>query len=537
MPRSQFSALGTMAAIGVIWFLIVNGWSTLTGRPETDAIVETRPTVSKQAAASAAEQYAARLPGGGPVRSGLVVYQSDKLLSGYVQKEHLVADYRSQYAKHVPIDFYRVELEPADGGRVGYFVDVNMTSGEVIGWQKRSDGPAPSVRDGRAIAEAYLRQAGVPLESLQMLLPNKQAPYQFAFEHRGGVLGEAKWREIVEIRGEEVTAYRTELLVPSSHIEWVERQDRAAAAMTQLNMILSGLMGIAAVVAMIARRKQIAFVRGIWLTLTFLVLYWINNFNMLPAFQALEAPGFDPFLSSDASFGMVVLMNVIVGAMGVVGYFSLAAGQPLWQDRGLHVWSRWREETFGADTLNGMKRGYLLACLMLGVQALLFFIAEQRFDMWSVNDPSGSMYNLLKPQLFPLMAWTAAISEEAIYRFFGIAIFQRLFGATFPAVLVTSVIWAFSHTQYPIYPVYTRLVEVTVLGLIFGYAFLKFGFATVLFAHAVMDSLLMSFSLMNLGGAADIALGLFYIVLPAIVAWIIWLLHRARRRPPVSTAF
>ncbi|MDF2718726.1 MAG: abortive infection protein [Paenibacillus sp.] len=524
MPRPQTSWLGTLAILGIVLFVVTNWWPSFTGKENKNAILETRPSISKQAASDAAAAYVEQL-GSGMATSRFVVYQSNKLLSGYVQKEHMTADYKSRFLERVPIDFYRVELKT--DRNADYLVDIHMTNGTVIGWQMRSKAEAPSARDGRRMAEAYLRQAGKPLDDYQMLLPNSSSPYQFAFEHRTAKIGEAKLREIVEIRGGQISAFRTELRVPDSHYAWVAKQDRAASEMTQWNMILSALMGIAAIVLAIVHRKQIAFARGIWLTITFLLLYWINNANMLPAFKTLDGTGTDPFLASDGAIVMITVMNVVVAFLGIIGYFSLASGQPLWRERGLHLWPRWREPDFGRDTLDSMKRGYLLAFLILGLQSLLFFIAEQRFDMWAVNDPSGSMYNLLRPELFPLMAWTAAISEEAIYRFFGIAIFKKLLRSTFLAVLVPSMIWAFSHTQYPIYPVYTRFVEVTLLGIVFGYAFLKFGFATVLFAHATMDTLLMSFSLMNLGESGYIGLGLFYIALPALVAWIIWRLHHA----------
>ncbi|MEF3307050.1 CPBP family intramembrane glutamic endopeptidase [Paenibacillus sp. GYB003] len=523
MRQHPITRLGTWAIVGIILFVVTNWWPSIAGKDESAVIAETRPALSKQAAAAAAEAYIAGL-NGGSVQATLVMYESDQLLSGYVQKERLVKPYKAEFEKLVPIDYYRVEL--GGGGKTGFLVDVDLKSGEVIGWQKRSDGAAPSVREGRRIAESYMRQAGKPLESYEMLLPNKTQPYQFAFEHRSAKLGEAKLRQVVEIRGGEVTAYRTELRAPDSHIAWVERQDRAAASMTSWNLIISAAMGLAAIVLMIVHRKRIAFVRGLWLTFTFLVLYWTNNSNMAPAFKTLSSPGADPFLSVDAAPGMVIVMNVVVTLMGLIGYVSLAAGQPLWRDHGMRPWPRWREPAFGVHTTDSMKRGYMIACLMLGLQSLLFFVAEQRFDMWAVTDPSGSLYNLYRPELFPLMAWTAAISEEAIYRFFGIALFKKLLRSTFLAVLVPSMIWAFSHTQYPIYPVYTRFVEVTALGVLLGYAFLKYGFATVLFAHAVMDSLLMSFSLMNIGTAADIALGLVYIVSPALLAVLLRMLHR-----------
>lgn len=532
MRRPPSVRIGTLAVIGILLFIATNWWPLFSGKDESDVITATKPTVSKSAAIEAAEANISRLTGAAASDS-MVVYESEKLTSGYVQKNGLESEYNSRFAALIPLDYYRVEL--ASDGQVQYLVDVNMTTGVVIGWQMRTQKPAPPAREGGRIAESYLRQAGKTLSGYEMLLPNPSSPYRFVFEHRNVKLGEAQLQDVVEVRGGQVTAYRTELRIPQSHIAWVERQDRASSEMTKWNFIMSSAMGLIAVILAIVYRKQIAFARGIWLTATFMVIYWVNNANMLPAFKTLGPEQADPFISTDSALGYVIGMNVIVAMLGIIGYFSFAAGQPMWREQGLHLWPRWREPEFGRNTVESMKRGYLLAFFIMGVQSLLFFVAEQRFDMWSVNDPSGSLYNFLRPELFPLMAWTAAISEEAIYRFFGIAIFKKLLRNTFIAVLIPSMIWAFSHTQYPIYPVYTRFVEVTILGIIFGYAFLKFGFATVLFAHTVMDSLLMSFSLMSMGSVGYFGLSLIYIALPAVIAWSVGWMHRLfKRRRPVQ---
>jgi hypothetical protein len=87
--------------------------------------------------------------------------------------------------------------------------------------------------------------------------------------------------------------------------------------------------------------------------------------------------------------------------------------------------------------------------------------------------------------------------------------------------------------------VYTRLVEVTLLGLIFGYAFLKYGFLTVLFTHASMDSVLMGIDLFSLHRPADALLGTVYMASPLLVGLVLaWLHGRSlarRSAPPVTT--
>ncbi len=115
----------------------------------------------------------------------------------------------------------------------------------------------------------------------------------------------------------------------------------------------------------------------------------------------------------------------------------------------------------------------------------------------------------------------------------GIALMLKLTRSRFLAVLLPSVIWAMSHTQYPIYPVYTRLVEVTVIGLIFGYVFLKYGLLTALFTHASMNSILMGLSIMFVGEPEQVAIGAAYLAAPLAIGRVLSLLHAGfNRRPP-----
>jgi len=97
--------------------------------------------------------------------------------------------------------------------------------------------------------------------------------------------------------------------------------------------------------------------------------------------------------------------------------------------------------------------------------------------------------------LLPIVAWLAGISEEAIYRLFGITMLKKIVRNTFVACLITTLIWALGHTLYPIYPISTRPIELTVIGLLFSYIFLRYGFITAMFSHVVFDSILMGATL------------------------------------------
>ncbi|WP_040952976.1 CPBP family intramembrane glutamic endopeptidase, partial [Gorillibacterium massiliense] len=217
--------------------------------------------------------------------------------------------------------------------------------------------------------------------------------------------------------------------------------------------------------------------------------------------------------------------------LAIALYFHAVSGDQIWREKGWYSWMRWRDEGFGRHIYNSMGRGYLLCLFILGVQQVLFLFADGMFHSFAVNDPSQALENMRWPMLLPLMAWMAGISEELTYRLFGIALFKKMFKLRFLAILLPSLIWAMGHTGYAIYPSYTRLLEVAVLGIIFGYAFLKYGLYTAIFTHITMDSILMGLSLAIQGRTDYTLTGLLYMALPFLFAAATLYLHATLRKP------
>ena len=510
------------AAVGLALFILIN-WRAA---PDAEQSLQNGPgpRIAKTEAAETAKRFVGALSKA-TANVGLVTVQSDQTLSGYLQKTGLYGDYAKTYMSRVPLDYFRVELHTAD--EETYLVDIGMDGGEPFGWRKRTDLEPPEPEAGRRIAEAYMARHNIPIGEYEWTGGPDAEHGMFIYTHRTAKIGDARLELRLEVRGDEVVAFRYAFRVPDAYLAWLAAQDAASSAMTRWSLILSALLGVAATAAAVSHRRRAAFSRGLLPTVVFAAVYTVNNFNLFPAYKAVGSESADPFQSGDYAAAAIVIMQLLTVGMSAATYVSLVAGDAMWRRFGRPAWPRWREAGFGQATLVGMGRGYLLACGLIGVQSVLFWIAWRQFGAWAVNDPSQSLYNMFKPALFPLMAWAAAISEEAVYRLFGIALFKKLFRSTFLAVLVPSVIWALSHTQYAIYPVYTRFAEVTVLGLIFGYAFLRYGFLAVLFAHASFDSLLMSLSLIDAEGSGSVVYGLGYVALPAVIAVAIRAMHGA----------
>lgn len=484
------------------------------------------PAVTKSEAAALAVAFADARFGLSPNRTADTLFQSNTVRSGYIRKEGLEKEYQKRYEDRFPIDYYEVEIRD---GQATYYIGINFTSRKVISFsafQAPTDrtGARPAAEtDAALIAEKTVRDMGFDPAAFTLSgAADKPSPGEFVFVSKTERIGEAALELHVQTANGQAVSFRPAFPPPDSFTLWQQQQDERSGLMTRISLLASLVMALAALILVIRQRKQIDFKRGALLSIVFLAIYVLHNYNMLPAYRTTHGSG----PSEPDAMVYLWISNIYVAAMAISSYFAFVAGRQLTLARGESPWPLWRDTDFGRQVKQAMSGGYVIALFVLGLQQALLFAAAELFDVWAVNDPTDSVYNMLHPEWFPLLAWSAAISEEAVYRLLGVSLMLKLTRRPFVSVLVPSIIWAMSHTQYPIYPVYTRLVEVSVLGIVFGYVFLRYGFLTALFAHATMNSILMGFSLMYAGGGLA-AVGLAYFFLPAVVGWLLYGLHGA----------
>ena len=84
-----------------------------------------------------------------------------------------------------------------------------------------------------------------------------------------------------------------------------------------------------------------------------------------------------------------------------------------------------------------------------------------------------------------------------MYRLYAISLGRKIFNKWLPhwgnrsiliIVLLSSLIWGFSHSGYPIFPMWFRGLEVTCLGLFLAFIYLNFGIIPVIVAHYLFDA-------------------------------------------------
>lgn len=489
-------------------------------------------SLSKQEAAAHATAYFGLDPA--QVET-FVTYDADEQMIGYLQKEQLLQTYSERYDPSYPLDYYKVDIAMRDEPQgVRYQALVHMQEGIVVGWSIRLPEDQYALQQidenqARVIAEQYIReQRPNELTDADVKITlQANGIYRVYFAQSHEAIGEAFRYSIVDVAGDSVVTYYSFFSPPSSFLTWFEQQDDRSSLMTNLSLWISAAMAAAALAIAIVNRHAIRWTDGFILVGITILIEALQLMNMLPNYQSmidyrqLGWLGFTFELMFSLSFSFVFALAV---------YLPYLGGKALLAQRNeSHLLMPNRAADWHREWISAAVKGYGFAIMLLAVQTLIFQVAEASFHVWWIPDPTLMIDNLLWPFLMPLAAWAAAIGEEIVYRVFALSFFAKLFRSTFAGVLISSMIWGLGHTAYPVYPVYTRFIEVTLIGIIFGYIFLRFGFAVAVFAHAAVDSILMGLELTRYGVTGILA-AIGYICLPLIVGYVLAAYGAFKRR-------
>ncbi|GGH34452.1 CPBP family intramembrane glutamic endopeptidase [Paenibacillus segetis] len=531
--------LWILAAIGLIIFVYVQVLPSILS--DTLQVEQSKNVITKdQAKNSAAKFMESTLGISGDMEKALVTYEAHSEMYGYLTKEKLMESYLKSYGEKFPLEMFRVRFENPDAVHSAVTVDVHLTTGQVVGFEKiGSAGNSTKdlmlligsestesllAREGNlglnekdALATKYLKVFGFDRNKLDLVSEEDEVGIRYQF--KGYTSGQSQGYLDFRFEYGQVSSMESYFDTPQAHLNYVKDQTQIAYWLTFGGYaLLTFVLGILAIIFSVKARRHSSFKRGIFLSSCYFVLTMVGAINMLPY---LQKEGGEPLI---LLIGFVV-QGVLSLIMAASVYFSLVGGDGLLRQNGHNLWARAKEPGYGRHILSSMANGYAWAFILLGVQSIIFIILDQTIHFWSTTDASQSPYNLLYPLLFPLLAWVAGIGEEAVYRLFGIPMVKKMVRSTFLASFITTMIWALGHTLYPIYPVITRPIELCIIGLLFSFIFLRYGYIAAVFSHVIFDSILMALSLMFMGGSINLAAGVFYIILPAVVAYVIYLFN------------
>ncbi|WP_182302219.1 CPBP family intramembrane glutamic endopeptidase [Cohnella cholangitidis] len=547
------------ATIGFLFFLLIQVFP-ITGQLFA---IDVQDVMTRSKAEDKALEWAEAKFGIRPdqTEKKTVTHLSDSDTTGYFSKYKLYDAYEKQWSASAPTDTYAVELHLREKGKLLLFL--NMESGNLVAWKHYSDWPAKkdhSVSEGAsgeqsaANALKYAEFWGVQPGDWE---PEGKSDSDgaFTFASKSGSIEEARlWLKVSmpdgfstfdsafpSWQGGSVT-YGVNL--PDDFVDYLDSQEKWSAMLSLLGFLLPQvLLFILAIIYTGTHGGNSSYLRGIFLSVLFFVLYAGLTFNMIPG---LRAGTWDDGVGVGSNATVIVSL-ITYAAMAVFTYLSAVGGDGLWKSMGHSLWPRWKESGYGEAVLRSMREGYFLAFILLGAQSVILLLLEKSLGSFAASDASQSMYNMSIPLLLPLLAWCAGISEELQSRLFGIGVFRLWFVGlarkilgkepsrkalvwlTTAAIVPPGLIWALGHVGYAIFPVYTRVIELVLMSFLFGWFMLRFGIMTVIFAHVTLDAILMGMQMMFDGLPGDFAGGVFSILMPGLAGIVIWGLHRAIR--------
>lgn len=432
------------------------------------------------------------------------------------------------------------------GEQVEYLVTVDTAEARVLGFERRGlPEEAPGARllpaEAQAAAESFLRAHRFNPADWQLVgstsveHPNR-TDHQFSWQHRESA-GEAVLKLDATLQGDEWGSWHSGLLVPEQFKRDHNRQSSLGNALATISAALMFFLWVLAVVLAIRIAKRSAWHLGLWggaLMAVVATAAAVNSFSLLKSHMpAALPPGMLWVLLPVAA----LLTAVIAGAQIL---FPGTAGQALLQEMGRDGAPHFSRLRQGGLLTPGFAaaavRGLCLAGLLLGLDTLFYYIGRTYMGVWV---PAGPKYSEIlatpAPWLYPLMiSIMAAFSEEYTFRFFGMAVVKRWLRWTPLAFLLPAVVWAFAHSNYPIFPVWTRGIELTLMGLIFAWVFWKYDIETAIIAHYTYDALLVGWPLLRSGNAYYILSGAIVTLLALVPAAMGWFAARRGRATAVE---
>ncbi len=433
-------------------------------------------------------------------------FSADDSASVYLQKT-LGAERANALARDtVPVWFWRVRLfKPLTKEE---FVARWSPTGRLVGFAHLfpEDAPRDTLSEAEAlsVAAAFLDSLGFDLAQWELVkssFEDKKArrDHYFTWRSKSQKWGDAELRLDVVVAGSEVSGFKEYLKVPEAFVRSYKAERSVGGLLQSIAQLLAILMVIWGFVMFIVRARQGkndvklgALIGGV-LALSLLVSQ--------PLLMPLLLERYDTSLQL-SSFLASVFTGLVISAL-VIGLFvglatafaggSLDRQELLW---GIRPLSRGK---LSRDLWKAALLAYPLAFGFMGFQSVVYWFGVKFMGVWS---PAGTGYTIVYmaavPALFALMvSLQAGLMEESVFRFFGYGLLKPYLRNTFLAFLVPSVIWAFLHSTYEVFPVYFRGVELTVGGLLFALVFWRWGLITAVLAHFFVDVIYFTLPLMK----------------------------------------
>jgi membrane protease YdiL (CAAX protease family) len=438
-------------------------------------------------------------------------------------------------AAGMPLVFYTVHLKKR-GEPVTFAVSVHPEAG-VIGWNKNIPEDYPGERLTQEQARARALEglvAGLGLDATEFREQSastseqpERRTHEFVYERELPDAPAVKERVFLTVAGDEVVRGSRWLRVPDAAERNARAAEAPAIALETVGFALLAGGAIAAFFVFLRRLRDGSVLLGraaVWPAIVFICLLgtwaletprlfrnweplwpqWVSNLRYL-TFTAIQQ-----------AWLLVVLLAVV--AAGQALDRGLGAG------RGSSLWALARGRLLDPSVTRASGRGFLVGLLCGGAMTLAVVTLQATVGATTGIQPRGFFFytlNSASPALASLLFFFGvALAEELGYRFFAGSWLLSLTGRRWVAVLVPAVVYGLSHTRLdflpPAEPFWARAVVLTLVGCVWGWAFLRYDALTVVLSHFTADLFIFNWPRLASGEVGIVAVSALTIGVPLL---------------------
>lgn len=482
-----------------------------------------------------------------------ILFSVDPGASSYSQKTQGIKKSNELIRRKLPIWYWHArwfkELE-----KKNFVVDVHPTTGEIVGFYYSilddEKGANLTPQEAITLAQNFLIRQGFDIREYELKSNSttKQAhrtDYFLSWEKKNFNIKEATLRVDLALYGDTLGYYKSYLKIPETFGRELERETSLGIALTMLTSILMFLLIIAAVAVAVAQHKEskINWKFGAFFGSVVAMLMICSDLNGIPLLWNNYPNTISKFMFIGMSLGTSVLSAIVTGLLiFVYGSTGEPLARDLWHTK-IPLIDAFKNKKFALGEISHLfVVGYSLGFIFLGYITLFYLIGTNFFNIWMPPQAEYSnMLGTILPFLFPLtIAISSAISEEFMFRLFIISFLKRHLKKTWVVIFISAVFWAYSHSNYAVFPAYVRGIELTIYGMVLGVAFLKYGLEVVVIAHFVINSLLVGLPLLRSHNAYFVISGLVVAMLALLPIPVFVILYRKNdkvwvvREPPIQ---
>ncbi len=401
-----------------------------------------------------------------------------------------------------------------EGEKRSHSVAISSSSGEIISYHRSLEETAeiPDVEKEEALerAVAFLSERfGFDIDQHEQKGDltthyDFRKEHSFIWQHKDVAVpwkddetaGTGKLVTSIAVSGDQILRFSSNAFkVPEDFTRFLAESADVSQNLNLVVQIFYMLLFVASIYYVVSKRNHLAMhvTKKVYMILALgIFLLSIGGF-----FNQLEAITVSyPTTSPYNAYLIRYFVNALVGALmaSVMVLMPGLSGELVHietlKDRKAGSFLHYVQTTFfSRDVARSILLGYVFFLILLGCQSIMIRLGQAYFGVWVEYSWMTTLTTSYLPFLAGItLGFRASVTEEILYRLFAIGFGKKIFKNTAVAVILSSVLWGCAHSAYPVYPMWFRAVEVSILGIILSVMYLRYGIICVLIAHYVFDA-------------------------------------------------